>query len=201
MICTQHCPRLSPCLIHGLEPRVPCERRCRRGRRGLGAAVSSAESSEATETKTRSPALPPLQPGLCFLRSPRPPRRWASARRHARARLRRLCSPHVARLLCFGRARMGTRCTVTIGSSLRSSPPTEVPYVSVVNKDEAPRWRGSCQSQRGAELPQGRGQLYQRGGPGGGGGGQCGKRLGNKLGSEHGHWPSPGGTQVARRLS
>lgn len=41
---------------------------------------------------------------------------------------------------------MGTRCTLSASSSLQ--PPTEVPYVSVMNRHEA--WglgSGSCQSQ------------------------------------------------------
>lgn len=57
----------------------------------------------------------------------------------------RLCSPRILHLFCFSGARMGTRCTLSTCSSLQ--PPTEVPYVSVMNRHEA--WglgSGSCQS-------------------------------------------------------
>lgn len=57
----------------------------------------------------------------------------------------RLCSPRILHLFCFSRARMGTRCTLSTSSSLQ--PPTEVPYVSVMNRHEAwGRGSGNCQS-------------------------------------------------------
>lgn len=66
----------------------------------------------------------------------------------------RLCSPHILCLFGFGGARMGTGCTLTIGSF--RDPPAAVPYVSVMNKHRLCGWglgSGSCQS-----PPSGRGR-------------------------------------------
>lgn len=171
MICTQHCPRLSPCLIPGLEPGVPRERWCGKGKRRCSepwGPCALAESSAATKTQTHSRALrTPPQPLFSPL-SPRPmaPGQRADTHEHKHAHASgRLCS-RTWRVCCASAGlEWGHAALSQLAAPSAPPPPHRGAICRVVNKHEAPRWEVAAANHRWG-LPRGRGQLHQRGGPG-----------------------------------
>lgn len=154
MICTRGC---WPVLLPACGAASACGVT---EREAMGAGLPGAEgwttrplrTPSARTPEPRKSKLPPSPCRLpCFPPSSQRPRVWGErADTHTQTHTPpgRLCSPHILPLFCFSGARMGTRCTHNW--QLPPVPPTEVPYVSVMNKHEAPGQgglgSGSCQS-------------------------------------------------------